>query len=302
MTVKKATLGAQKKTKKRSTGSQKPGSFSYVMNRVKKNVPAMMGIVFLVVLLVLSFLSPYILKYDYATPNMSQRYALPSLEHLLGCDEIGRDILARILYGARYTLFIGIAATAISCVVGVVFGVLAGYFGGWVDDIIMRFLDVFQSFPAILLSLSLVAILGPGFGKVIFSVGISGAPMFARMMRANILSIRSSEYLEAAASINCSTARIMAKHVVPNAISPIIVQVAMNISGAALAASSLSFLGFGVSVTTPEWGAMLSSARQFMREYPHMVIVPGAFLMFVVLSFNLIGDAVRDALDPKLRR
>ncbi|MGN0293053.1 MAG: ABC transporter permease [Lachnospiraceae bacterium] len=281
--------------------SVKPGSFAYIWRRIRKNPGAMLGLIFVISLFAVSFISPYICRYDYQEIIMKNRFALPSLEHLLGCDEVGRDILSRIFYGAKYTLSIGILSTIVSCVFGVILGAIAGYFGGIVDTLIMRALDVFQAFPNILLAIAISAVLGRGFDKVIYAIGISGIPNFARMMRANILTVRNSEFIEAATSINCSTLRIIIHHVIPNAISPLIVQVAMSIASSALAASGLSFLGFGVQAPTPEWGAMLASARGYMRDYPHMVIIPGLFIMLTVLSFNLVGDAIRDALDPKLR-
>ncbi|MCD8020166.1 MAG: ABC transporter permease [Clostridiales bacterium] len=287
--------------KKQGAGSERPGSFSYIWRKIRKNPGAMLGLIFVIALFVLSFLSPYICKYGYDEIVMKSRFALPSLDHLLGCDEVGRDILSRILYGAKYTLSIGILSVAVSCVLGVILGAIAGYFGGIVDTLIMRFLDVFQAFPNILLAIAISAVLGSGFDKVIYAIGISGIPNFARMMRANILTVRNSEFIEAATSINCTTFRIILHHVIPNAISPLIVQVAMGIASAALSASGLSFLGFGVQAPIPEWGAMLASARGYMRDYPHMVIIPGLFIMLTVLSFNLVGDAIRDALDPKLR-
>lgn len=279
----------------------KPGSLMYIWSRISKNPGAMLGLFVVVMLLVLSFLSPYICQWDYAKLNIRAQFQTPSAEHWLGCDEVGRDILSRVLYGAKYTMSIGIFATAVSFCLGVLVGSIAGYFGGAVDSFIMRFLDVFQSFPDILLAIALATAFGQGFDKIILALGITRIPMYARMMRANILTVRSSEYIEAATSINCSTARIIVKHVIPNAISPLIIQVTMGIANAGLQASSLSFLGFGVQPPTPEWGAMLSSARIYIRDYPHMVIIPGIFIMITVLSFNLIGDAVRDALDPKLR-
>lgn len=284
-----------------NTKANKPGSLAYVCKKIRKNPGALIGFVVVCSLLILSFLSPYIVKYDYKTIDIKSAYATPSREHPLGCDEVGRDILARILYGARYTMGIGIIATAFSCVLGVMIGAAAGYLGGWIDGLLMRILDIFQSFPGILLAIAIAAVLGPGFDKIIIALGVARVPTFARMMRANILTIRNSEYIEAAQSINCSTGRIVLQHVIPNALSPLIVQVAMGISGAGLQASALSFLGFGVQAPTPEWGAMLATARQFIRVYPHMVVIPGVFIMAMVLSFNLIGDAVRDALDPKLR-
>ncbi|MCP1101024.1 peptide/nickel transport system permease protein [Aequitasia blattaphilus] len=261
----------------------------------------MFGLFFVIALLILSLLSPYICRYGYQEIVMKDRFSLPSWNHLLGCDEVGRDILSRILFGAKYTLSIGILSVALSCVAGVILGSISGYFGGVVDTLIMRFLDVFQAFPNILLAIAISAVLGTGFDKVIYAIGISGIPNFARMMRANILTVRNAEFVEAATSINCSTFRIIRNHVIPNAISPLIVQVAMGIASSALAASGLSFLGFGVQAPTPEWGAMLASARGYMRDYPHMVIIPGLFIMLTVLSFNLVGDSIRDALDPKLR-
>ncbi len=291
------------KNKKNSVSEQsiKPGSFKYIWGRLKKNPGAMIGLVFVITLFILSFLSPYICRYDFGKIVMKEKFQTPSLTHLFGCDEVGRDILSRILYGAKYTLSIGILSTLVSCVFGVILGAIAGYFGGKIDTFIMRARGVFQAFPNILLAIAISAVLGSGFDKVIIAIGISGIPNFARMMRANILTVRGNEFIEAATSINCRTTRIILHHVIPNAISPLIVQVAMGIASSALAASGLSFLGFGVKPPTPEWGAMLASARGYMRDYPHMVIIPGLFIMFTVLSFNLVGDAIRDALDPKLR-
>lgn len=291
-----APAKAVKKTK-----ALKPGSLPYIWNKVRKNPAAMVSIVIVVLLLVLSFISPYICKYGWAEIHIRSQFQGPSAEHLLGCDEVGRDILSRVLYGAKYTMSIGIIATAVSFTLGVLVGSIAGYFGGVVDSFLMRFLDIFQSFPDILLAIALATAFGQGFDKIILALGITRVPMYARMMRANILTVRSSEYIEAATSINCSTPRIIMKHVIPNAISPLIIQVTMGIANAGLQASSLSFLGFGVQPPTPEWGSMLATARNYIRDYPHMIIIPGIFIMITVLCFNLIGDAVRDALDPKLR-
>lgn len=281
--------------------SNKPGSLPYVWSRIRRRPLAMTGLIFILAIFILSFLSPYFLKYGWETIDMKVRYQMPSLTHLLGTDELGRDELARILYGAKYTISIGFISTGVSAILGIIIGAVAGYSGGKTDNFIMRCLDVFQAFPGILLAIAISAVLGPGFTKVIIAMGISGMANYARMMRANILSIRSSEYVEAATSINCNTGRIILRHIIPNAISPLIVQMAMGIASAGLQASALSFLGFGVQAPTPEWGSMLSSARSFIRDYPHMCIIPGVFIMLTVLSFNLVGDAIRDALDPKLR-
>ena len=229
----------------------KPGSLPYVWNHIKHTKSAMFGLCFVAVILLLSFLTPYIFKYGFREINVRVQYALPSLEHLLGCDEVGRDILVRILYGAKYTISIGVFSTLAAAFCGALLGAVAGYFGGLADTLIMRFLDVFQSFPTILLAIAIAAVLGPGYWKVILACGISGIPGYARMMRANILTVRGSEYIEAASSINCSTGRIIRKHVIPNAISPMIVQIAMGIASAGLTASALSFLGVGGTTPKP---------------------------------------------------
>ena len=274
-------------------GSYKPGSLRYIWYKIRTTPTAMIG--------TCSFVSPFVLSNDPLAIDILNQNARPSWEHIFGCDEIGRDIFARIIYGARYTMSIGIFTTAISCIVGGLLGAIAGYFGGHTDNLIMRILDVFQSFPGILLSITISTVLGPGFSKIILALGISMIPGYARMMRASIMRIRDSEYIEAEQSINCPTYRIIARHIVPNAMSPLIVQAAMGIASAGLAASTLSFLGFGIQAPTPEWGSMLSGARNYIRNYPHLCIFPGLFIMATVVSYNMIGDTIRDALDPKLK-
>ena len=281
--------------------SLKPGSFQYVWRSVSHNKGAVAGMIMLAAIVVLCILSPYICKYTYTQINMIEAYQTPNMNHLLGTDELGRDLLSRVLYGARYTLTIGLAATVMSAVLGILLGAVAGYFGGFVDSCIMRFLDIFQAFPTLILAMAFCAVFGSGVDKCIYALGLTGIPGFARLMRANILRIANMEYIEAAKTINCSTPRIIAQHIIPNAISPVIVEIAMSISRNGLNSSALSFLGLGVQSPKPEWGAMLSAARGFIRDFPHMVIVPGIFIVITVLSFNLIGDAFRDALDPKFK-
>lgn len=300
-TATKAENKAAPAKEKKTAASYKPGSFKYVWYKIRHTPTAMAGLCFIVGLFILSFISPYILKYDAFTIDMRLMNATPSAEHIFGCDEVGRDIFARVLYGARYTMSIGIFTTSIACILGGTLGAIAGYFGGHLDNFIMRVLDVFQSFPGVLLAISLAAVLGSGFDKLILALGISSMSGYARLMRASILTIRNAEYAEAERSINCPTIRIITRHIVPNAMSPLVVQAAMGIASAGLAASALSFLGFGIAAPTPEWGSMLSSARNYIRNYPHLCIFPGLFIMFNVVSYNLIGDTVRDALDPKLK-
>ncbi len=279
----------------------KPGSMKYVWARLTHNTGAMIGMSTLALLILLCLFSPLIFRWDYKYMDAAYAFSGPSWRHLLGCDELGRDILSRVIYGARYTIAIGVCSTIVSAVLGVLLGAIAGYFGDVIDSCIMRFMDVFQSFPMIVLAMAFCAVFGAGVDKSIWALGLTGIPGFARLMRANILRIRNMEYIEAARSIDCPTPTIIGKHIVPNAFSPIIVEIAMSISRNGLASSSLSFLGMGAQPPTPEWGAMLSSARGYIRYYPHMVLIPGIFIVITVLCFNLIGDAVRDILDPTMK-
>jgi peptide/nickel transport system permease protein len=270
--------------------------------RIAKRKEAMFGLSMLVTLTILAILSPYLCEYSYSEMNIKNTFAPPSGEHWLGTDSMGRDILSRILYGGRFSLSVGIVSVAISASGGLVFGSIAGFFGGKVDNFIMRALDIFHSIPQVLLAICVSSVLGTGFFKTVIAVGIGGIPNFARTIRANILAIRRLEYVEAAESINCSYARIIFRHVVPNAITPFIVHCTLAIAGGLIVSASLSYIGLGVQPPLPEWGAMLADARSYVRQYPFLMIAPGIFIMITVMSFNLIGDAVRDILDPKLNK
>lgn len=275
--------------------------FWLTLGRLKRNHLAMVGLVIIVVMIILALLAPYISPYPYEAADFKNRYATPSAEHWFGTDELGRDIFSRLLYGSRYSLRIGLISVAISAIGGIFFGAIAGYFGGAVDNIIMRLLDVLQAMPGIVLAIAISAALGPGLTNSVIALSISSIPGYARMTRASILNVRKMEYLEAATSINCSNARIIWKHVLPNALSPLIVQATMGIAGAIMGAAMLSFIGLGVQPPTPEWGAMLSAGRNYLRDYPHLCIFPGIMIMMAVLSLNMLGDGLRDALDPKLK-
>ena len=275
--------------------------FWLTLGRLKRNHLAMVGLVIIVVMIILALLAPYISPYPYEAADFKNRYATPNAEHWFGTDELGRDIFSRLLYGSRYSLRIGLISVAISAIGGIFFGALAGYFGGAVDNIIMRLLDVLQAMPGIVLAIAISAALGPGLTNSVIALSISSIPGYARMTRASILNVRKMEYLEAATSINCSNARIIWKHVLPNALSPLIVQATMGIAGAIMGAAMLSFIGLGVQPPTPEWGAMLSAGRNYLRDYPHLCIFPGIMIMMAVLSLHMLGDGLRDALDPKLK-
>ena len=287
---------------KRSEKKRKGSSpFMLTFQRLCHNRVAVVGMIITALLVLMAIFADYLMPYPYDKADFMATFAKPSREHLFGTDDLGRDILSRLIYGSRYSLRIGILSVSGAMVGGIVLGSIAGYFGGWVDNLIMRCLDVFQAIPGMVLSIAVSAVLGPGFGNCILALTISMIPSFSRMMRASILNVRKMEYLEAASSINCSSFRIIWRHVLPNSLSPLIVQATMSVATAILIAAGLSFIGLGVQPPDPEWGAMLSSGRAYIRDYPHLVLFPGITIMIAVLSLNMFGDGLRDALDPKLK-
>lgn len=274
--------------------------FIDVWRRLKKNKGAIVSLFVILVIIIVAIFAPFIAPYSYDETG-TKGFAPASSEHLLGTDKLGRDVLSRIIYGARASLLIGIVSVAISAVIGIFFGSIAGYFGGWIDNLLMRILDIYQSIPMMLLCLVLAAILGPSLKNAIIALAVSIIPQFARMMRASILTVREKEYIEAARSINGGTWHILTKHIIPNAISPLIVTITMNVGYAILIGAMLSFVGLGVQPPTPEWGTLIADARNYMRSYPTLAIYPGVCIMITVLAFNLLGDGLRDALDPRLK-
>ena len=281
---------------------RKEGIVIQTIRRLRTNSTAMFGLIVLALLILLSVFAPVIAPYHYTEMDMLQLNAAPSLKHLFGTDSLGRDILSRLIYGGRYSIFLGFSASVLSMAAAIVLGSLAGYFGGWVDNVVLRICDVVQAIPGILLSIVISAVLGPGFFNTILALAIGGIPSGIRLTRAQILSVRSEEYLEAAASVNCSSMRIMFRHILPNILSPLIVGFTMGIGNTIMLASSLSFIGLGVQPPAPEWGAMLSAGRDFIRNYPWQIIFPGIFVFVTVVSINLFGDGLRDALDPKMKK
>ena len=239
--------------------------------------------------------------YDPLDGQLVLKLQPPSVDHWLGTDELGRDLLSRLLFGARSSLEIQFSAVAFSVVVGVTWGLVSGYFGGALDEVSMRLADVLLAFPSILLAISIVAILGNGLVSIVLAVGAISVPQFARLVRGVVLGIRETEYVEAARAIGESHFSILWRYILPNTVAPIIVQTTLRMATVLLIASGLNFLGLGVVPPTPEWGAMLSNARQYMFQSIHVTAIPGLAITLVVIGFNLVGDGLRDALDPRMR-
>ncbi|WNC16174.1 nickel transporter permease [Brevibacillus brevis] len=272
-----------------------------IVLRFKKNRRAMAGLWMVLVFLIVAIFAPWIAPHDPYAQNMQVMLQSPSLDHLFGTDEFGRDIFSRIIYGAQISLMIGIVGVLISIVFGVALGTVSGYFGGIVDSVVMRVMDIFMAFPSFLLALAIVSVLGPGMVNVMIAIGIFSVPTFARLSRSAVISVKNKEYIEAARAMGGTHLFIIWKHILPNSIAPIIVLSTMRIATAILTAAGLSFLGMGAQPPTPEWGAMLSTGREYLRTAPHVSTIPGLAIMFMVLAFNMLGDGLRDALDPKMK-
>jgi peptide/nickel transport system permease protein len=269
--------------------------------RFRRHRAAMVGLVLLVVLLALSLAAPLLTAEDPEKQNLARVLRPASAAHLLGTDHLGRDVFARILYGGRLSLLIGFLAVGVGLGVGVPLGAISGFQGGRTDLVIQRFADILLSFPGFLLALSLVAILGVGLRNVIISVGISAVPSFIRLVRGSVLSIREQAYVEAAHALGQRRSAIIFRHVLPNAMAPVIVQATLSLGFAILVAAGLGFLGLGVQPPTPEWGTMLGEGRQYIFRAPSLTTFPGVAIFLAVLGFNLFGDGLRDALDPRMK-
>jgi peptide/nickel transport system permease protein len=272
-----------------------------IIRRFSRNTLAMVGFGILVFLILVAVLAPYVTAYPYDLQNLAHAKEPPSMQHWFGTDNYGRDLLSRCIYGARISLQVGVLAVSFAIIAGGLFGSLAAFYGGIVDDVIMRILDIIYAVPAILLGIAIAATLGPGLGNMMFAIAIGNIPSYARVVRASVLTVKSNEYIEASRAIGASDIRIILRHIIPNSLAPIIVQATLGVAGAILACATLSFLGLGIQPPTPEWGSMLSSSRQFIRQSPYMSIFPGLCIMITVFALNVIGDGIRDAIDPRLK-
>ena len=262
----------------------------------------MVGLGVVALLFAMALLAPLVAPYPPNSMDMKARLQAPSAAHLMGTDSYGRDILSRIVFGSRISLFVGFVAVGIGAIFGGVLGAGGGYYGGAIDDIIMRCMDVLLAVPAMILAIAIVGALGTNLLNLMIAVGVSQVPRYARIVRASTLSTRGQEFVEAARAIGASDLRIILENILPNCMAPVIVQSTLGVASAILTAAALSFLGLGVQPPTPEWGSMLSAGRQFLRQAPHITLFPGLAIATVVLALNMLGDGLRDSLDPRLRQ
>lgn len=272
-----------------------------VWKRFKRNKLALGGLVVLIFLIIIAVFAPYITPYDYAAQDYKSRLIFPNAKHWFGTDNFGRDIFSRVLFGTRYTLFIGFVCTIAAALVGCSLGLFAAFFPK-IDNIIMRLMDVLIGIPAMLMCISIVAALGSNMKNMMIALSVTAMPNFARVMRAQVLTVRDQEFIEAARSIGASNSRIMLKHIVPNSLAPVIVQFTLGVVHAILMSASLSFVGMGVQPPNPEWGLLISAGRAYLRSEWYMCILPGLAIVVTTFALNLLGDGLRDALDPRLKR
>ncbi|HCL79923.1 MAG TPA: ABC transporter permease [Synergistaceae bacterium] len=273
-----------------------------VWRRLRRNKAAVAGMTVVILLLFVAVFAPLIAPYDPNQTNIKIRLQPPSAEHLMGTDNFGRDMFSRVIYGSRISLYVGFIAVGIGAVFGGILGAVGGYYGGRLDNFIMRCMDVLLAIPQIILAIAIVGALGTSLLNLMIAVGISQLPRYARVVRASTLTVRGQEFVEAAKAIGASDTRIILENILPNCMAPIIVQSTLGVAQAILAAATLSFLGLGIQPPTAEWGSMLSSGRQFLRNAPYLTFFPGVAISIVVLALNIFGDGLRDSLDPKLRQ
>ncbi|MFO8059250.1 MAG: ABC transporter permease [Bacillota bacterium] len=273
-----------------------------VYKRFRRHKLATAGVVILFVLYLTALLAPHLATHDFAAVDPINRFQPPSVEHFFGTDRLGRDVFSRVLWGARVSLSVGFVAAGVAVTMGTVIGAVSGYFGGWVDNVLQRFTEIVQSFPTMFLLLTIIAIVDRSIFNIMLVIGITSWPGLARLVRGEVLALRKQEFVEAARGLGARNFRIIFRHILPNAVAPIIVNTTLGIAGAILAESSLSFLGLGVQEPFPSWGSILNSGRGHLRNAPWVSLYPGIFIFITVLAFNYIGDGLRDALDPRLKQ
>ncbi len=281
--------------------TKRQSQLSRIFKQWKRNRRAVVGAIILLIIIFMAVFAPFVTSYEPSKQNIRNRLQPPSKDHIFGTDQFGRDTYSRVVYGARLSLRVGFLAIGLALTVGCALGLVAGYYGGLIDNVIMRVVDVLMALPGFLLALSIVAALGPGLENVVLAIGISYIPSFARMMRSAVLSTRELDYVDAARALGAKDRRIILTHILPNSLSPIIVLTTLSMAGAILSAAGLSFLGMGAQPPTPEWGSMIANSRPFIRVSHWAVTIPGLAIFITVMCLNLVGDGLRDALDPRLK-
>jgi peptide/nickel transport system permease protein len=279
----------------------KHGPWHDMWRRLRKNRMAMFGLTVIVLLVLCAIFADYIAPYHYAEQNLAKKLKYPNSENLLGTDNFGRDILSRMIYGTRISLQVGLISVGLAVLFGGTLGAIAGFYGHRTDNLIMRTMDIFLAIPGMLLAIAIAAALGPALQNMMIAIGIGAVPAYARIVRGSVLPIKEQEFIEAARSIGASDLRLIMRHLLPNVMAPVIVQATLGVASAILSAAALSFLGLGIQPPVPEWGAMLSAGRNYIRAYPYLTIFPGMLIMLTIYSFNVLGDGLRDALDPRLK-
>lgn len=276
--------------------------FKETFKYYKKSKIAVVGLIILLILIFVAIFSDFIAPYEYDAQNLSQTFLKPSKEHLMGTDNFGRDIFSRIVIGAKISLQIGFVSVFFAMIIGTIIGAISGFYSGKIDSLLMRIMDVVLSIPQLIFAIALAAALGNGMRNLIIAVTISAIPRYAKIVRSQVLSIKEREFVEAAKMSGASNLKIILKYILPNSFAPVIVEATLGVGTSILSAASLSFIGMGIMPPEPEWGQMLSEGRAYIRDYPHMTLFPGFSIAITILALNIVGDGLRDALDPKLRR
>jgi peptide/nickel transport system permease protein len=276
--------------------------FIEVFKRIKKHRLTLIGAIIILVLVLVAILAPFISPNDPIKQDLPNRLLSPNTEYLLGTDNLGRCILSRLIHGARISLQIGVLVVTITSIIGIILGLTAGYYGGLIDEFIMRIVDILLAFPGIILALVIAGILGPSLYNVMLALALIGWTSYTRVVRGSVFSVKEKEFVEAARALGAGRTRVMFRHILPNVMAPVIVMATLGIAHMILAAAALSFLGLGAQPPIPEWGAMLNDGRAFIRTAPHLTVFPGLAIMTTVLAFNFLGDGLRDVLDPRLNK
>ena len=281
--------------------TKKKSQWGDIWKRLLRNKLGMVGLVIVAILLIIIIFAGLFTKHDYAFQDFGNRFAAPSWQHIMGTDNFGRDLWSRLLYGGRISLLVALIAVCMSGTVGAIFGAIAGYFGGKIEVVITRLLDIIMAVPSLLLAIAISSALGSGPFNTALAISISGIPHSARIMRSTVMSIKDNEFVEAARASGSKHLRVLFKHILPNTIAPLIVNLTLSIGGNIMAISGLSFIGLGVQPPTPEWGSILAAGRVYIRDFWPIIVFPSLFIMLTLFGFNLLGDALRDALDPRLK-